>query len=366
MYSLCLIGDFNSRVACEKDYFDLVDFENPVLDDNILRNACSSNDFMELQKYGFFVDRESNDKTINQYGKKLINICKNCNIFILNGRSKHDKNGAYTCKSSSVVDYCIASVSFIKHVSEMRVLPFSQLLSDVHNPIQVILSSIKSINTGLCTSTNDYELSNKCMNIDVAKRWVIDDKVTYHNVVDSKISLINSLEDSLICCTTEHVSLDYINSIVEETGNILVQSAKEVFGTQKPYSCVKKPKAFKKPWFTRECKSARQNFRKAKRLYKKYGGEIFRNNLYEKERLYKKKLKHAVGHHRAIMKDRLKYLRTTDPKEYWKILNTNCGNKSTCNADLKDLFDFYNKCCNTENDGPCEHILSEDELKIVI
>lgn len=95
----------NSRVACEKDYFDLADHENPVLNDKILQNARSSNDFMELQKYGFFVDRESNDKTINQYGKKLINICTNCSIFSLNGQSKHYKNGAYTCKSSSVV-YC--------------------------------------------------------------------------------------------------------------------------------------------------------------------------------------------------------------------------------------------------------------------
>lgn len=33
---ICLIGDFNSRVVCEKDYFDFVDFENLVLDDNIL------------------------------------------------------------------------------------------------------------------------------------------------------------------------------------------------------------------------------------------------------------------------------------------------------------------------------------------
>lgn len=95
------------------------------------------------------------------------------------------------------------------------------------------------------------------MNIDVAKRWVIDEKVTYHNVVDSKTSLINRLEDRLKCCTTEHVSTDFINNIVEETGNILVQSAKEVFGTQKMCSCDKNPKAFKKPWFTRECKSAR-------------------------------------------------------------------------------------------------------------
>lgn len=47
----------------------------------------------------------------------------------------------------------------------------------------------------------------------------------------------NCLEDRLECCTTEHASLNYINNVVEETGNInlLVQSAKEAFGTQKMY-----------------------------------------------------------------------------------------------------------------------------------
>lgn len=38
------------------------------------------------------------------------------------------------------------------------------------------------------------------------KRWVIDEKVTYNNVVDSKTYLINSLEEILKCCTAELVS----------------------------------------------------------------------------------------------------------------------------------------------------------------
>lgn len=87
--------------------------------------------------------------------------------------------------------------------------------------------------------------------------------------------------------------------------------------------------------------------------------------MYEKERLYKKKLKYVVGYYRVIMKDRLKYLWIIDLKEYWKIFNINCGNKLICNVDLKDFFDFYNKCCNIENDGFCEYVLFEDELKLL-
>lgn len=55
------------------------------------------------------------------------------------------------------------------------------------------------------------------------------------------------------------------------------------------------------------------------------------------------------------MKDKLKYLCISDPKKYWEVLNTNYAKKTTCNADLKDHFDFYYKCCNSENDEPCGH-----------
>lgn len=38
------------------------------------------------------------------------------------------------------------------------------------------------------------------------------------------------------------------------------------------------------------------------RLYKKFGGDIFKKDLYEKERLYKKKLKSANVMHRVELK----------------------------------------------------------------
>lgn len=71
----------------------------------------------------------------------------------MNSRFKHDKNGEYT----SEVDYCIASER-----------AFSELLWDVDNPMQDIMSSVKDTSIDLCTSINDYELSKQGMNIDYA------------------------------------------------------------------------------------------------------------------------------------------------------------------------------------------------------
>lgn len=67
----------------------------------------------------------------------------------------------------------------------------------------------------------------------------------------------------------ENISLKVIDNAVEKICDILVGSGLDVFGKKPIYTNVKN--TFKKPWFTKDCKIARRNFRRAKRLYKKFG-----------------------------------------------------------------------------------------------
>ena len=104
-----------------------------------------------------------------------------------------------------------------------------------------------------------------------------------------------------------------------------------------------------------------------KRLYKKFGGYIFKKDLYEKERLYKKKLKCANLRHRVEMKKQLCNLRSKNPKEYWKILNSDVD-KQRCSADLHDLFTFYKECCNSSclyQDESKNSVFSMEELDML-
>lgn len=45
------------------------------------------------------------------------------------------EEGKFTTTKSSVVDYCISSVEFFKHVNHFSVLDFSKLYSDIHMPL---------------------------------------------------------------------------------------------------------------------------------------------------------------------------------------------------------------------------------------
>lgn len=95
------------------------------------------------------IERKSKDLigTCNSYRKKFVEVCKHCNMIIFNGRSSSDQEGEFTCKKISVIDYCISNTEFLKHVQDLRILPFSPFLSNVHNPIEILLALGNQDNT---------------------------------------------------------------------------------------------------------------------------------------------------------------------------------------------------------------------------
>ena len=102
---ICLIGDMNSRTG-ELD--DILIFEREVI------QSCETNDIADV-----FVDdfsglnsiednnilsrkRVNKDKTINENGKDLINLCKRNNMIIINGRTGSDREiGEVTFQSKN-------------------------------------------------------------------------------------------------------------------------------------------------------------------------------------------------------------------------------------------------------------------------
>ena len=64
------------------------------------------------------IARKSQDKKKNNIDFKLMDICKNNNLTILNGRFGDDKNvGQTTFRDVSVIDYVIASLAGLKLLS---------------------------------------------------------------------------------------------------------------------------------------------------------------------------------------------------------------------------------------------------------
>lgn len=68
--------------------------------------------------------RCSKDTVVNEYGRDMLEICRSCNLVIVNGRSKSDKEGNFTRVGStgrSVVDYVLAGKTTFDRISEFTV-----------------------------------------------------------------------------------------------------------------------------------------------------------------------------------------------------------------------------------------------------
>ena len=96
-----ICGDFNARVMDNNDF--LAKEDEPYL--------SMPHDGL----YDFILLRVSYDrKNVNQYGKWLVDLCIDIQMYVLNGRILGDFCGTFTCpisKGNSVVDYFISSNS---------------------------------------------------------------------------------------------------------------------------------------------------------------------------------------------------------------------------------------------------------------
>ena len=80
-----------------------------------------------------------------------------------------------------------------------------------------------------------------------------------------------------------------------------------------------------KPWFNYECRMARTNYRRSKRNQKFRRSRNLEENTKRLEKHYKKVLDTSIRTHRQKIRNKINNLKSTNPREYWKIINS--GNK---------------------------------------
>ena len=125
-----LLGDFNSRTS---------KMLNTVDDELLLEKMFSYRKFVDLNVP---LERASEYNTRhNNYGAKLIEMCKRCAMFIANGRLFKDQNiGRMTCKESSLVDYLILAPKTFKIITEFEILDFNPMFSDIHKQLHFVVN----------------------------------------------------------------------------------------------------------------------------------------------------------------------------------------------------------------------------------
>ena len=130
---------------------------------------------MSLNSCNIQQSRNNVDKVVNNYGNRLLTLCKTLEVFIVNGRLGEDANrGKLTYDNVSLVDYFICSPSISPTVSNFEVLDFDPLLSDIHCAV---------------TLTLKYKCSNP-RNVDLDKDYTTNRII--HMYVAHQINLIEN------------------------------------------------------------------------------------------------------------------------------------------------------------------------------
>ena len=313
-----LSGDFNARTSEMRDYTERDDF----LADMFNFDEETSEFFFpagRLQLFNLLSDRKSLDKTSNNHGTKLIDICKNNNLFILNGRFDKDKNiGNFTFRDTSVIDYMLVSVDTLKLLRSFEIVDTDPIFSDGHS----ILS---------CTLARTFHFprpSQKPENKPNPPKW--NGKYANNFCTNIEQDQVNVLLNTL---TTTSPTKHSINEATEKISLIFHDACAKTFPPPR------KKSNYIRPWFGPHCKSARKKYHLARRQYNTHKNSINLSNLNSCSKLYKKTMNKYIAKHKKQTQNKLRQLESKDPKSYWKFINSLKG--KTC-SNSPSLQEFYN------------------------
>ena len=132
-----ICGDLNAWCGEINDFVDYNDASIMNLNSEIGNNLSN---IVSLESLGIQINRKSLHKKTNNYGHRLIQLCKNNNLYIANSRLKDDAVGNFTCNNASVVDYCLMSPEILSRIMKFSVGPFDPTISDVHNPVHATIA----------------------------------------------------------------------------------------------------------------------------------------------------------------------------------------------------------------------------------
>lgn len=275
--------------------------------------------------------RQSFDESSNNFGNKLLSLCKQSSLYIMNGRIEP---GHFTCYnlirnnvSASVVDYVICNSNLYSLFNNMVVKQLSEF-SD-HCPISFTLQ---------------LNYNSMCNNV----QDVVYDKIVWENcnvdslndaLDNSKIhfdKLVNDLLSNTINVTT----------CIDNMSDIIFDISSRLHG-RKFYNNSSKPKKVKKSgWFNGNCKRYKDEFYRCKRLFNSNPTAENKIIFLNARRLYCKTKRSAKYDFYNKEKQTLSLLSKQNPRKFWKYIKKYKKAKSAnpIEIEINDFFLSFYEC----------------------
>jgi hypothetical protein len=311
-----ITGDFNSRTGNEQEYicFDQHLDSNPDLETN-------SN----------IIERANKDKIVDAYGKRLLELCKNTNLLIGNGRLDKDKSiGEFTfinTNGTSTVDYLILDYKDFNSISKFEITSINEF------------SDHCGINFHIERKYTDTLAQSRDLNpaSEVVIRWDESRVNEYRSILlDSSASLQRIVEE---------IDARTVDQSIENFSQHLKHAALNIFGSERKTFRNETPtKTFKRnKWFNSQCLESKLTFKKARNLFLRNKTLENKLNFLNYKREYNKIKKKTKKLYNRKEGDRISNLAKSNPKEFWKNIKKQFK-RNTSNPDIHidDMFNHFN------------------------
>ena len=297
-HPIIIMGDLNSRTGTLEDH----------------ESTADKHTEYTIGRTTFPTPRQNQDKTDNNMGRKLIELCKSYDLQILNGRSTGDSNGAFTfydtSHGASAIDLAIASDPITEKVKTFIVNNPNEYSS--HCKIELRLDNI------LLHCEDDSEARNSYPWIELGDKYVWQD--------DSKTKFQEALKNPNVRKLAEECH-QYIDAgLVEQASEKLIamyiETAKLSLETKpkkkKTYNSAFKHKKKWKKWFDEECRLQKNITRRLAIMKHKHPDDKTWRTAHNLElKTYKKLCNKKKYEYEQNQIEKLSDL-ALDPGEFWK------------------------------------------------
>lgn len=316
---IMLAGDFNARTGC------LLDF--------ISSDNCHHIPGDNIPSHSDFKRRKNFDNHLNEHGNALLDICKTCDLRILNGRTKGDSFGKITFHSPqgiSTVDYIIASQEMLNLIESFVVKP-PCIFSD-HSQI---ICWIK------CSPLDLSQPKSKHSMFPLPKQytWNIDSAQHFINTLktDEFQSKFSSFEQTDFVSDNTGVELateQFTNLLNEISLNSLKITSRKKIQRNKS----------SKRWFDNDCKLARKSLKVlSNRKHRDPCNQALRQEYHNAHKNFKKLIKLKKN---ILLNSKITNLiNNKGNHEFWTYLKSinedNCPNKTEEEIPTDNLFTHF-------------------------
>ena len=289
---IILCGDFNSRTGNLPDFIplDQLNFQ--------------SDEFFKSNADRFVPPvRNTKDKIVNSYGRKLTDTCISHNLKIVNGRASGDLLGKYTCynmKGSSTVDLFITSDALLSNIIQLKVS------TPRFRSCHCIVNMTMKVDQLVIEEPTFHEFPPHFIWNNLYKRHFIE-QLQNKDIIIQLDKLNNDIKNN--------TDIDYA---VEKFKEIMLSVAEKSLPRRRSSTKVRKnTRKPNKKWFDHSCHAMKPKLNNLAKLLERCPNDPYvRGKLIATCKEYRKLIKRKNKEWQNLLIKKLQEFESSNPKEY--------------------------------------------------